>query len=377
MAKAPSDCAGAFPAALCRDVLEALDLGVALLDPEGRVLYANGPLRDHRPGGPEAPEGRDLLEAFPTLSLDFDWERALQQAVKRGRTIRVARQQAGSGRSLDIALAPVRTARGVRSALLTVEDVSDAVRLEARLLTQARTRALANLGESVAHEIRNPLNSIHMNVQLLREGLTADDVDRGPLDRTAQVIQREIRRLDRVVQDFVQYSKPAARVREPGSVNRLVRAAVDALDGQIRERRLQVEIDLRSARPVAMDADRLQRAFYNVLLNAVQVLPPGGRIVCRSRDEEHYCLLEISDNGPGMDLLKQAHLFDLFYTTKEGGTGLGLAIANRIIEEHGGRMAVASEPGRGATFAFFMPFEGGQVTTDGGPTAVPVHPDQM
>jgi signal transduction histidine kinase len=107
-----------------------------------------------------------------------------------------------------------------------------------------------------------------------------------------------------------------------------------------------------------------------VLLNAVQVVDEGGALTCRSRDEERTCVLEIADDGPGLDPAAAAHVFQLFYTTKGGGTGLGLPIANRIVEEHGGRMAVASEPGRGATFAFFLPFEGPPPDRAGGPTAL-------
>ena len=121
-----------------------------------------------------------------------------------------------------------------------------------------------------------------------------------------------------------------------------------------------------------MDRDRMQRAVYNVLLNAVQVLPEGGTITCRSQDEGERCQLEISDDGPGLEPEKSAHIFELFYTTKKGGTGLGLPLANRIVEEHGGRMAVASEPGQGATFAIFLPFAGPPPGRDAGPVTVPV-----
>jgi signal transduction histidine kinase len=125
-----------------------------------------------------------------------------------------------------------------------------------------------------------------------------------------------------------------------------------------------------------MDRDRIQRAVYNVLLNAVQVLPEGGEIACRSRDDERHSILEISDNGPGLEPAKSRNIFNLFYTTKPGGTGLGLPIANRIVEEHGGRMAVASAPGQGATFAFFLPYEGPPPEREEGPTAVPATPSE-
>jgi signal transduction histidine kinase len=289
--------------------------------------------------------------------------------------VRLARFALPEGTVVDCALAPVRLGEEL-FALLTVADVSEAVRFEERLLREARTQAIANLGDSVAHEIRNPLNSIHMNVQLLREGLSARPLDEPGLDRTAATVQREIKRLDGVVRDFVQFSRPPALRLDRGSINHVVRAALDVLDAQIREKKLRVRADLHSAKPVNMDRDRLQRAIYNVLLNAVQALPAGGEITCRSRDEERHCVLEISDNGPGLDPAKSSNIFQLFYTTKPGGTGLGLPIANRIVEEHGGRMAVASAPGQGATFAFFLPYEGPPPERERGPTAVPSAPGE-
>jgi signal transduction histidine kinase len=328
-------------------------------------------------GPREALVGRPLGEVLPALGSEVDWGRAARNAIENGRTLRLARHAVDDSLRIDCSLVPVALDGGARRlALLTVEDVSEEVRGEARLLRQAKTQAIANLGDSVAHEIRNPLNSIHMNVQLLREGIEKEPPDRERLDHTAATVLREIKRLDRVVRDFVQYSRPPAIDLQPGSVNHVVRAALDLLDAQIREKDLRVTTDLQSARPVHMDRDRLQRAFYNVLLNAIQVLPEGGQIVCRSRDEERRCLVEISDNGPGFDVADSANIFEVFYTTKRGGSGLGLPIANRIVEEHGGRVAVASQPGRGATFAFFLPYEGPPAGQADGPTAVPVVPGE-
>jgi signal transduction histidine kinase len=365
---------GAIGATQLRDLLDALGVGVAILDASSRVHFANRTLLSQfAVAGPV--EGRPLDEAVPALKGEIDWARAAANAIERGRAMWLTRHPVGDGGRFDIALRPAPFA-GEGRALLTSVDVGEAVRMEAKLLSQARTQAIANLGDSVAHEIRNPLNSIHMNVQLLRERLADDPPDRAELDRIAATVQREIKRLDRVVRDFVQYSRPPALRLQPYSVNRVVRAALDSLDAEIRGKRLRVTADLQSARPVRLDPDRLQRAVYNVLLNAVQALPEGGEIVCRSRDEKDRCLLEFTDNGPGLDLVKTPHLFELFYTTKPGGTGLGLPIANRIVEEHGGRMAVASRPGHGATFAMFLPFDGPTPGGSEGPTAVPIEPSR-
>jgi PAS domain S-box-containing protein len=359
-----------------RSLLDALEQGICLLDGAGVVHYVNRRLARILQGDAAQVVGRSVHEALPALHGEIDWRHAARNAVDRGRTVRLARHALPRGVQVDCTLAPLEF-DGERYALLTLEDVSEAVRLEELQLRQARTQALANLGDSIAHEIRNPLNSIHMNVQLLREGLGDAASDPERLDRTASTVQNEIKRLDRVVRDFVQYSRPPALRLLPGSINHVVRAALDVLDAQIRAKRIRVETDLQSARPARMDRDRLQRAIYNVLLNAIQILPDAGRIVCRSRDEERRCLLEISDDGPGLDPSRSAHIFDLFYTTKPGGKGLGLPISNRIVEEHGGRMAVASEPGRGTTFAFFLPYEGPSAPREQGPTSVPKLPEDQ
>jgi signal transduction histidine kinase len=303
-----------------RSLLDALEQGVCLLDGDGSVRFVNRRLARILESDAARLVGRPVHEALSALQGEIDWRHAARNAVDRGRTVRLARHALPTGVRVDCTLAPLEL-DGERYALLTLEDVSEAVRLEELQLRQARTQALANLGDSIAHEIRNPLNSIHMNVQLLREGLGKADQER--LDRTASTVQSEIKRLDRVVRDFVQYSRPPALRLLPGSINQVVRAALEVLDAQLQAKGIRVETDLQSARPVRMDRDRLQRAIYNVLLNAIQILPDAGRIACRSRDEERRCLLEISDDGPGIDPSKSAHIFDLFYTTKPGGSTAG------------------------------------------------------
>jgi len=355
-----------------RALLDAADEGLALLDAGGVVRFANSSFARLCGRAAEEAVGAVFADLFPGLAKEIDWARAAANAIERGREVRLTRLPIRGDLRVDCRLGPIELGSGEPAALVALDDVSESVQTEARLLQQARTQAIANFGESVAHEIRNPLNSIHMNVQLLREGLKRETLDIDALDRTAATVQREIKRLDRVVRDFVQYSRPPGLDLQPGSINHVVRAALDLLDAQIREKRITLETSLQSAQPVRMDRDRMQRALYNVLLNAVQVVDVGGHIVCRSRDEGTLCCLEITDDGPGLAPDKTAHIFELFYTTKKGGTGLGLPLANRIVEEHGGRMAVASEPGAGATFAIFLPFEGPPPGRDAGPMTVPV-----
>ena len=214
-------------------VLDSLDLGIGLLEASGTVVYANRALlriidRD------VLPEGVSLQEIAPRLGGEIDWSQAAQNAVERGRSVRLVRQILADDAHFDVSLGPLGPGDPEsKLALLAIADVSDAVRFERKMLRQARSQAIANLGDSVAHEIRNPLNSIHMNVQLLREGLdrsVQDGETRERLDKLAATVQREIKRLDRVVRDFVQYSRSAALRLEQSAPNLLLRAALDLLN---------------------------------------------------------------------------------------------------------------------------------------------------
>ncbi len=171
-------------------VLDSLDLGIALLDAGGTVVYANGALL--RILDQDAlPDGASLEVIAPRLGREIDWRQAAQNAVERGRSVRLVRQNLADDAHFDVSLGPLGPGDPEsKLALLTIADVSDAVRFERKMLRHARTQAIANLGDSVAHEIRNPLNSIHMNVQLLREGLAADSPETPRLYHLAGTVQK-------------------------------------------------------------------------------------------------------------------------------------------------------------------------------------------
>ena len=198
-----------------RELLDALEIGVGLLDADGSVLYANRTLAAIFGRRPDELSGLPLADALPGLDREIDWSHAASNAVERGRTLRLARHALPNGTRIDCTVGPLGSAS---LALLSMHDVSEMVRGEARMLLQTKTQAIANLGESVAHEIRNPLNSIHMNMQLLRESLAKADPE--SIDHTAATVQREIKRLDRVVRDFVKYSRPPALMAEPSACSR-------------------------------------------------------------------------------------------------------------------------------------------------------------
>jgi two-component system sensor histidine kinase HydH len=266
------------------------------------------------------------------------------------------------------------------AALIDVADRAALVIENSKLYQQMKERdRLAALGEmaaGLAHEIRNPLAAIQGAIQLLmppggaRTAAGAErDAGRAAGDgEFLAIIADEVRRLNGVVSEFLDYSRPARAALEPGHVNDLLQRTLKLLESQIPPS-VKLEVDLAPDLPrVACDPEQLRQVFLNLALNAVQAMPKGGelRITTRlGRDElalwrdatrrAEAVEVRFRDSGPGIPEEARDHIFVPFYTTKEKGTGLGLAICQRIVKAHGGTIGVRSRPGEGAEFVIALP----------------------
>ncbi|MCI0340560.1 MAG: ATP-binding protein [Planctomycetales bacterium] len=311
--------------------------------------------------------GKPLEEVLPRFAreeLGVDWAaRIRQEVLGAGETIVIPRypQRTAKGelRLYDARVAPLLSQAGaVRGAVLSLRDVSAGAQLESETLRHAQTAGLATLGASVAHEVRNPLNSIAMNAQLVKEGLVASNEPAArELAETASLIEEETRRLNKVVTTFLTYARPPEMRLEPGDPNGAVRKALRLLEAEARNARIRVALDLGALPEVPLDREHLAQALYNVLLNGIQELEGGGLLHVSSRRVRDFVLIEVSDTGRGVPLAEREAIFELFHSRRPGGTGLGLPIAKRIVEEHGGRITVDEAPEGGARFSVYLPVE--------------------
>lgn len=214
------------------------------------------------------------------------------------------------------------------------------------------------LASGLAHEIRNPLNAMNINLQMLEEELQGLP---GAADAEWQELlgstKSEIKRLERLVNNFLQYARPAAARFETRDVNELIRATAAFLQADFRQSGVRLELDLEPLLPtVEIDESQLKQALMNILVNARQVLHEGGGVVVRSRaGAAGEALVEIADDGPGIKPEAVDKIFEPFFSQRRGGTGLGLAIARLIVERHGGRIEVETEVDRGTTFRIRLP----------------------
>jgi signal transduction histidine kinase len=216
---------------------------------------------------------------------------------------------------------------------------------------------IARLAGGLAHEIKNPLSTIRLNMELLAEEFTDPE---NPRDRRAlakvAVVQRECQRLQDLLDDFLNYAKVRSLKLEPTNLNDQVSDVLRFFGPKAREGRIEIIDYLAADLPtILLDRETFRGALLNLVINAQQAMPNGGQLVVRTSAQGDWVALDLIDTGSGMDERTRAHAFDAFYSTKPGGSGLGLPTTRKIVEAHGGQIAVQSERGCGTQFTLRFP----------------------
>lgn len=255
-----------------------------------------------------------------------------------------------------------------------MEDSSEAEPTEARQAPQPprpRTPAeqvtfLSRLAGGLAHEIKNPLSTMSINLALLEE-----DWSRASAARQAAVeltpreqrslkrlntLSREVRRLEGIVDEFLHYARGGEINRAPKDLAGLVRDLLEFVEPEDAALGIRHHVDLPVGLPLVMvDEGVLKQAVLNLLVNARHAMPGGGELIVRMERDGNWVALTVTDTGVGMTEEQLARCFDEYWSDKKGGTGLGLSTARRIVEEHGGTITVVSETGRGTSFTIYLP----------------------
>lgn len=220
-----------------------------------------------------------------------------------------------------------------------------------------RYEELAELAGSLAHEIKNPLSVIHMNIDLLSEDLSESEspVRRRAIDKV-DIIRQQCERMERLLADFLRFARLREMDLTPGSLNEQIDRVLRAYQAQADASGVDILRYLDPNLPrIMMHSDTLQAALMNLVKNAIEAMPDGGQLVVRTHVSTGGVSLDLIDTGYGMDDNTAMHMFEPFYSTKISGSGLGLPTARKIIEAHGGRITVQSELGRGTKFSLTFP----------------------
>jgi len=233
-------------------------------------------------------------------------------------------------------------------------------RAEEALRRRDRLAAMGELASTVAHEVRNPLNAIGMTAQRLRrefvpEAHGAGMQDPAELRELLDVLTGETQRIDRIVQQFLDFARPPKLALRPANLHALLTAVSDGLQSKASARDVTLETTWSGDGAAAIDPDQMKQALDNLVRNAIDASPEGGRIELRASKTASAHVVEVEDHGPGIPLEHRKRIFNLYFTTKADGTGVGLAITHQIVDAHGGSIEVDSVVGRGTTMIVTIP----------------------
>jgi signal transduction histidine kinase len=241
---------------------------------------------------------------------------------------------------------------------MILRDITESRRSAQQTLESERLNALTLLAAGVAHEIGNPLNSLHIHLQLMeRKVRKLKGEARRELQESIDVARAEIGRLDSIVTQFLRAIRPSKPQLHPENVNAIVDEAVRFFAPEIHDRDVVVEQELRSDLPLLqLDRDQIKQAFYNVIKNSFEAMKRRGILRIRTDMDDTHVLISFIDTGGGMSPENLSRVFEPYFTTKSSGTGLGLLIVRRIVREHGGELSIESSQGKGLTLTIRLPY---------------------
>ena len=334
-----------------QQILQNLQERLLLVSHDGRVMLASpgvGALLNSS----QPMEGRGLAEIVgPNHPLVALTQSALDSR-ETSKRIPLPTTNGHDAQPIVASVQPVKDRGETVGALISLHDKESVARLESQLDYSERLADFARITSGIAHEVKNPLNAMVIHLELLRSKLqkitpAAEDA-RPQLD----ILTSELHRLDRVVQTFLDFTRPPRINLRPLDVNQILEETIALAAPEAEQRGSTVWRSFDPGLPrIAADADLLKQAFLNIVINGFQAMEHGGRLlVSTAREGADIVLISIKDHGAGIKPEARASIFHLYYTTKPGGNGIGLAQAFRAVQLHNGQITFDSQPGQGTTF---------------------------
>jgi two-component system sensor histidine kinase HydH len=340
--------------ALSDSLVEHMPVGIVAVDSDERIMVFNDTAETLFGRTAEAVIGKPSSEILPPACLD------MLRGLAHERPI-IEKEfdcPIGEGRMVPIEMiaAVLRDDEGgMIGRIVLFRDLSELQHLRKEVERSQRLAAVGSLAAGVAHEIRNPLSSLKGFATYFRQryGGVPDDV------KVADIMIQEVDRLNRVITELLEFSRPMELKRKAVDLAGLVRHTLGTIEGQARGEGVTVQSNLPPGLPLAyVDPDRMTQVFLNIFLNALAATDRGGVLtVDVARQDDNTLRVSVADTGTGIRKEDIGRVFDPYFTTKPSGTGLGLAIVHRIVEAHGGEIRLESEPGKGSAFTIFLPIE--------------------
>jgi signal transduction histidine kinase len=343
-------------------LLSNLADGLMLFDQQDRMVLAT-PAVTRFLGKPTG----EILRQTPSeiFSDEEPLSRLLRDAFSRRRNLNCqtvespARSQTGR---VAVSVVFVEEQGAPVASLLTLRDTETRAQLESQIDTAAKLAAIGRLTSGVAHEVRNPLNSMILQIEVLKAKL-GDHADE--VAPNLAVLTGEVRRLDRVVRTFLDFSRPVELHPVETGVEELIEEVLRTVEPEAKKHEVRLVHEPNGALTMRVDRDLMKQVLLNLVLNGCQAMPGGGELRVSSRALSQQVEIKIADQGVGIPPEARPKIFSLYYTTKPSGTGVGLAMSYRIVQLHDGSIDFSSEVSRGTTFRLVLPRgQGGPGTGD-------------
>lgn len=334
-------------------ILESMADAVVATDADGTVQVFNRAAE--RLFGISAGE----VQNQPCSAIMREGASPLERTLQSGEELReeecTFRNRRGREIILSVSTSLVRNRQGqVETAVAVIQDLTEKRELEADLRRRDRLVAMGELASGMAHEVRNPLNAISIIVQRL--GREFEPItDQQQYRDFIKTVRDEVRRVDRIVQQFLTFARPPVLAPQSVDLDELLEESVRVIEPKAQERNIGVQRSFAGIGTVRVDPEQMKQVVLNLLSNAVEATAEGAiRIATRTLEDERV-EIEVEDTGTGISPEDLERIFDLYYTTKAEGMGLGLGMVQRIVSEHGGRVTVKSEMGAGTKFILNLP----------------------
>jgi len=336
-------------------VLSSIPGGILVADQYSRVIMINNPARRLLPLSTNDPMDLLVWEVIESKDIATYVKTALEED-RSAPMLDFPIQRRDRSIILSCGVLALVDRGSIVGNMIYIEDVTEYREEDSRLKRAESLASLSTLAAGVAHEIKNPLASMGIHLQLLRRQLNKEGEIPLHLREPLGVLEEEIERLTNIVSDYLLAVRPQDVRPMKASLNELIRELVQLLRYEMEEAKVRVlPVLSESIPPMPLDEGAMKRALLNLIKNAIIAMPNGGELGLKTRKEQDNVIITVSDTGEGIPEELHGKVFEPFFTTRDTGSGLGLTVVYKVIKEHGGDLHMDSHPGRGSTFRITLP----------------------